>query len=755
MPGESARDTRKAVLVGNPNVGKSVIFRLLTGSYVLVSNFPGTTVEVSRGRLQLGGVDYEIVDTPGVNSLVPQSEDERVACEILLREKPDIIIQVADAKNMRRTLLITSQLAEFGIPMILVLNMIDEAEERGVEIDSAGLSKFFSIPVIETVAIYSRGRRQLLNAIQTASGTPRNPLKEMGAASAIVQSLGGLAAPALLSIEWLAEGDRELVRTLESSIGGKAFGQLIAWREKYRATRNGHPESEVAELRKNLLDRYVPMFKKKRESRFIEETGNGRKAWLMLLIAGLVLFGWNEIGSVLRARTPFSVTLDWVCTRVDAWLSGSLFGARLLRSLLLGDGSDGGFEFGLVPEAIHLLLFILPVIVPLGMLLSRSRAFVRELGILTRRASTGIPILIVVLVMLYEFVGYTGAQTLVGLIEEVLFGQHLVPLLQRLLPGGFISELLVGKYGVISMGLTYAIGIVMPVVGTFFIAFGLLEDSGYLPRLSILSDRLMRIMGLNGKAVLPMVLGFGCGTMATMSTRILSSKRERLIATFLLALGIPCSAQLGVMLGIAAGFSPAATFTVIGVVASQLLLVGFLSSRLIRGRPSEFIFEIPPIRVPQFKNVALKTWYRVMWYVKEAVPLFLIGTLLLFFLDTIHIYGSTLLSWMERGMAPLLSGLLHLPAEAAGIFLLGFLRRDYGAAGLYDLAMKGFLNGQQIVVALVVITLFVPCVASFLVIIKEQGMKRALAIVGFIVPFAVLVGAILSRILRTFDIQFY
>jgi ferrous iron transport protein B len=197
-----------------------------------------------------------------------------------------------------------------------------------------------------------------------------------------------------------------------------------------------------------------------------------------------------------------------------------------------------------------------------------------------------------VLGAVYEFVGYTGAQTLVGLIENVLFGEHLIPL-WNLLPSGFVSELIAGKYGIVSMGLTYAIGIVLPVVGTFFIAFGLLEDSGYLPRLSILSDRLMRLMGLNGKAVLPMVLGFGCVTMATMSTRILSSKRERLIATLLLALGIPCSAQLGVMLGIAAGLSQKAILVVIGVVASTSGGLPHDHS----GRPSEFIFEIPPIRI--------------------------------------------------------------------------------------------------------------------------------------------------------------
>ncbi len=172
-----ARGTaRKIVLVGNPNVGKSVIFRLLTGSYVMVSNFPGTTVEISRGRLQLGGVHYEVVDTPGIYSCVPQSEDEKVTCEILLREAPDLVIQVADAKNLRRTLLITSQLVEFGFPIVLVLNMMDEAEERGIAIDVNGLAELFAAPVVETVAIYSRGRKKLLQAIQEAR-RPVNPLR--------------------------------------------------------------------------------------------------------------------------------------------------------------------------------------------------------------------------------------------------------------------------------------------------------------------------------------------------------------------------------------------------------------------------------------------------------------------------------------------------------------------------------------------------------------------------------------------------
>ncbi len=752
MVSDSVSAQKKIVLVGNPNVGKSVIFRLLTGSYVFVSNFPGTTVEISRGKMQLGAVTYEVVDTPGINSLVAQSEDERVTCEILLQEKPDLIVQVADAKNLRRTLLITSQLVEFGIPMVLVLNMMDEAEERGVEINTRGLSDLFAIPLVETIAIYSKGRKQLLQAIQTAK-QPKDPCVNVLPASL---NLNGCTnrIPSALAVEWVSQGDQCFTSAIEDSFGRPAVSQLIESQESYRHERGRSLAKDLAESRERFIDGWVSSFKKRRQSQYLDKTGGEMpRVWLGLLAVGLVLFAWNEVGGLLKLPTPYTAAMRIVSEGQARWV-GTGSSPGFIQNVLLGQTSPGRYEFGLVPAAIHFLLFIAPVVVPFGFLLARNRNFVYELGILTRRASTGIPILVVVLLLVYEFVGFTGAQTLVGLLEKILFGQYLIPYLQKLLPSGFFAEMIAGKYGLASMGLSYAIGIVLPVVGTFFITFGLLEDSGYLPRLAILSDRVMRSMGLNGKATLPMVLGFGCCTMATMTTRILNSKKERLIATLLLALGIPCSAQLGVILGIAAGFSPNATLTVIGVVALQLVLVGYLSSLLISGQRSEFIFEIPPIRVPQLRNVALKTGYRIRWYLKEAVPLFLYGTLALFVMDKFHINGKSLLEWTEVALAPVLSGILHLPPQAAGVFVLGFLRRDYGAAGLFDMVRHGTLTTQQTVVSLIVITLFVPCLASFLVITKEQGLKKALAITGFIIPFAITVGGSVSWILRTFNIQF-
>jgi ferrous iron transport protein B len=290
---------------------------------------------------------------------------------------------------------------------------------------------------------------------------------------------------------------------------------------------------------------------------------------------------------------------------------------------------------------------------------------------------------------------------------------------------------------------------VLPIVGTFFLAFGLLEDSGYLPRLAIMSNRIFRLIGLNGKAILPMVLGLGCDTMATMTARILESRKERFIVTLLLALGVPCSAQLGVILGLANYVSLAGFAVVIVAVSGSMLLVGYLSSRFVPGAPSDFIFEIPPLRLPRLGNIVMKTWMRVVWFLREAIPLFLLGTLVLFLAAE-----SGLLALAERGLAPLLQGWLSLPVETTRVFILGFLRRDYGAAGLFALATADppALTVNQTVVALTVITLFVPCVANFLVIIKEQGLKRALAILGFITPFSFLVGGLVNWALRLLQI---
>jgi len=196
-------------------------------------------------------------------------------------------------------------------------------------------------------------------------------------------------------------------------------------------------------------------------------------------------------------------------------------------------------------------------------------------------------------------------------------------------------------------------------------------------------------------------------------------------------------------MAMAAGSSLAVALTVFGVVTLQLFIVGTAADRLIKGRATDFIIEIPPLRVPLAGNIWLKTIHRVSWFLREAVPLFLVGTLVLFLLDRA---GGVVM--MENIAKPVIQGLLGLPVESTVAFIVGFFRRDYGAAGLYDLFAQGKLTNNQVAVSMVVITLFVPCIAHFFVMIKERGVRTAFAIAGFILPFAVLVGALLNGFLR-------
>jgi ferrous iron transport protein B len=642
------------ILVGNPNVGKSVVFGTLTGRYVNVSNYPGTTVEITRGEARDRGTVYEIIDTPGVYSLLPMSEDERVTRDILMREPGARVLQVCDAKNMRRSLMITIQLAEMGVPLVLAVNMADEARERGVMPRLELLEERFGVPAIPTVAVRKKGTDRLL------------PLMAHPVAAAPRVRYGDRIEAAIDRMEALLPPD--------TPVGRRALAIMLLCGD----------------------DSLSP--------------------WLAESVPGHRVREMNEVRNRLIGEAGEDIAYQVNQTRL-AWID------RLLG------------ELGQEPAP------------PAG------RDLAQRFGSLAMDPVYGIPILAGVLLLAYGFVGVFGAGYLVDLFEEVLFGRWLVPAVawavDRVLPWPFVKDFLVGPYGMVSMALSYAIAIVLPIVGTFFLGFGILEDSGYLPRLAVMVDKVFKKIGCNGKAVLPMILGLGCDTMATLTTRILETRKERVIITLLLALGVPCSAQLGVILGMLASLGLAATVTWLALLLGVILLVGYLASKVIPGESSDFILEIPPIRWPQIGNLAVKTMARIEWYLREAVPLFLVGTLVLFVADRM---GWLLLA---RNVAePLIVGALDLPPQSTDAFLIGFLRRDYGAAGLYDMAKAGMLTNLQVVVSLITITLFIPCLANLLVIIKEHGPKVAVGMALFIFPFALLVGSAVNFGARWLGVRF-
>ena len=651
---------RKLLLVGNPNVGKSLLFTRLTKRYVTVSNYPGTTVEITSAEARFGEERREVIDTPGANDLVPRSDEERVTRDLLLDGEADVIV-VGDMSNARRALMLAIQVSEYGLPFILCLNMADEARRNGSEIDVAALGERIGVPVVATSALrgwnIERLKREALRPARPRIAVDYGPEIEAAVGRVCVAH----AASRGMALSMLAgEEGRNNIDTIRRDVE-----QQIAQPAGYAIARARHAAAEA------LLHG---------QTSNVRDSQRSAREWLgdlamhrvfgFVIVAAVLVAGWFFVGKIGAGILVDFVQRNVFEHHINVWA---------LRA------SDFLFRF--------------------------PHHHVITAGILTPAYTAG---------------NVSGAAS----------------------AARFAHDLLVGPYGVITMALTYAIAIVLPVVITFFIFFGVLEDSGYLPRLAVMLHRSFKRMGLNGKAVLPMVLGLGCDTMATLTTRILETKKERVIVTMLLALGVPCSAQLGVIMAMLAPLGWKASAVWLGITIGTIFLVGFLAAQLVKGEPADFILEIPPIRTPKLSNILIKVSARAEWYLKEAVPLFVIGTLLLYVLDAAH-----LLVKIQSLLSPLVVGGLGLPAEASTAFVVGFLRRDYGAAGLFAMERAGRLTANQTVIALVVITLFIPCIANFFVMVKERGARAGMAIAGFILVYSFAIGWLLRIACDLFQLR--
>jgi ferrous iron transport protein B len=644
------RDLPLVAIVGSPNVGKSVLFNRLTGAYVTVSNYPGTTVEVARGSGKLGEQKIGVVDTPGMYRLLPLTQEEQVARDILLTEKPTIVIHVVDAKNLDRMLPMTLQLIESGLPVVLAANLMDEADRMGVQIDLGALERILGIPVVGTALALGRGAQDLIRILMDR-----------------VKSKGDVLTNSIHIIDYHTQIEKA-VEHMESRLHGN-----------YR-----------------LSKRSISLLLLQRDP------------YVTNLVAQQEFSRLDEINDIIHtAEYSFVQPLTYVIAKDQREVS-----RRILFDVLN-----------------H----------PVG----RPHGFREKLSALMINPLTGLPILATALYLLYQFVGVIGAQKLVGFLENQVFGVYINPwvdaILAATIPWQTVRDLIGGEYGLITLGIRYAVALILPIVGTFFLIFSIIEDSGYLPRLALLIDRIFKKIGLNGRAVIPMVLGFGCDTMATIVTRTLETRRERFLSTLLLALAIPCSAQLGVMMGLMAA-NPLMMVFWIGIVAGVFMLVGLLAARLMPGEKPTFYMELPPLRLPTLTNVLIKTYTRLEWYFREVLPMFLIASVII---------------WLGKltGAFDVIVGLilpvirwLGLPDQAAVAFLFGFFRRDYGAAGLYDL--QTVMTNNQLLVAAITLTLFVPCIAQFSVTIKERGWKTALGISAFVFPFAFLIGGLVNWILN-------
>ncbi|MFC1908333.1 FeoB small GTPase domain-containing protein [Chloroflexota bacterium] len=565
---------KKILLMGNPNVGKSVIFSRLTGVHVIASNYPGTTVDYTDGFMKLGEETAEVIDVPGTYTLEPTSQAEEVALKML--DSGDIVINVIDATNLERNLNLTLQLMEKGIPMIVALNMWDDAGHRGIHINSSRLEELLGVPVIPTVAITGQGIKDLVENI------PRASSPELRARSH--------------DERWLTIGN--IIEQVQS-----ITHRHHTWRERLE-------DASVKPLTGTFI--------------------------AVLLLAGtffLIRFvGEGLIGYV------FDPLFETLWTPAILKLSGLLGGSGAIHTILLGNIVDG----------------------------------------------------------------------------EVAY---------------------IESFGLLTTGLYVPIAMVLPYIASFYLVLGLLEDTGYLPRLAILMDNIMHRLGLHGYAIIPTLLGLGCNVPAVMATRILESKRERFIAATLISIAVPCAALQAMIFGLVGerGFQYVAI--IYGTLFVVWIILGFILNRLVKGFSPELLIEIPPYRLPLWHIVLQKLLMRVYGFLKEALPIILAAVLVINILYTFGIFEA-----IANFTAPVVTDLLGLPKEAVTALVIGFLRKDVAVGMLAPLA----LTSGQLVVGCVVLAMFFPCIATFTVLLRELGVTSMLKATGIMIATALLVGGLLN-----------
>jgi ferrous iron transport protein B len=542
---------------------------------IIASNYPGTTVEFKKGRMRFDKQKAEVIDVPGAYSLEPTTKAEEVAVRML--KEGDVVIAIADSTNLERNLYLTLQLRERKVPMVVALNLWDEAKHKGIKIDVEKLEELLGIPVVPTVAVTGEGIKELVASIPTTASPSKT----------------------------LSDDER-----------------------------------------------------------------------------------WTEIGRIIKE-------VQQVTHRHHTTLE------------LLGDAS----------------------VKPL----------------------TGIPMAILVMLLTFGVVRFIGEGLISYLFDPIfeLYSPLALKLSEAIGPG-HVHDILIGKLiegeieyvesmGLLTTGLYVPFAMVLPYIFAFYLALGILEDSGYLPRLAVLIDTLMHRIGLHGLAIVPMMLGLGCNVPGALSTRVLETKKQRFIAATLMAIAVPCMAQLAMIFGLVGGLAGVKGLSIVFLTLFLVwITLGFLLKRAVRGECPEIFMEVPPYRAPSGLALLKKLWMRIRSFLTTAIPFVCLGVFIVNLL-----YSLGIIEAIGNLFAPLMTRWLGLPRDAVGALIIGFLRKDVAVGMLLPLG----LTPSQAIVASVVLTMYFPCVATFVILARELGAIDMLKSTGLMIASALLVGGLLNLLL--------
>ncbi len=557
----------KILLMGHPNVGKSAFFNRLTGANVIESNYPGTTVDYTKGYMRLGKIDVEVIDVPGTFSLEPKDKAEEVAVKMLQENRGAYVICVIDASKIERGLYLALEIIEEGYPVIIALNMWDVAMDKSIDIDATKLGEILGLPVVPTIAISGEG------------------------VSAVISSME--------NVEPIQVGD------------------------------------------------------------IIKRTG--------------------DTGHEVRLEPD------------ERW--------ALIEKI-----SEKTVRFG---EYKHTLK--------------------DAVGDLTVRPLTGIPVAIAVLYGFWSIFGSFAGLCTDGFLVKIFDG-HWLPWIQGVFPGGLgnwlyaimvdaghikngvlvASDNCFEAFGVLTSGLFVPIGVVLPAIFIFYLMLTLLEDIGYMPRLAVLIDTVLHKIGLHGYAIVPSILALGCNVPAVSATRILETKKQRFMMMTLLAIFIPCGAQIGIMQDVI----PSSIGFVMLYLFAGYFVFGFILNKVVPGKTPEVLMDVPPYQRPTLHNVGRKVWMRTSGFLRVAVPFVLLGSLIV---NILYLLGT--IDWLGNVLAPIFEGWFGVPRETAGPLVAAFLRKDLAVAQLSAIHMTKY----QMISAVVLVSIYFPCIATFAMMLKEGG----------------------------------
>lgn len=630
-------------LAGNANVGKSTIFNQLTGVDQEIGNWPGKTVERAEGLLQHRNRRIRVIDLPGIYSISALSTEEQVSREFIAHDHPDLVVNVVDASALERNLFFSLQLAELESPMLLAVNQMDLAAQKGIIIDVQRLSALLGVPVIPITAVQGKGIAELSDAI--------------------IDALSARPKPHVIP-----------------------YGR------------------EVEDRIRAIMDHLPPA-----------ENGYPPRWTAIKLLEGDTETVWDA-----RRRAPQALE--------EAQVSGAALEkihGEPAATVLSGE------RYHAAERIVEEVVRIHPTTVPAGNLTDRIDRIALHpvLGYL-------LLVLTISGLLIWTFVvGEWISEALTAFLAGIA---PIHPLVQ----GSAADVILNGAW----TGLVAALTLIIPYVIPFYLFLSLVEDSGFLTRFSLMVDRGMHKMGLHGKAIIPLVLGFGCTVPACFSCRIIESPKQKLLAAFLVTI-IPCSARTIVILGVVAAFVN--IWWALALYIFDFVLVvalGRIAFRVLPGESVGLIMEMPEYHVPHLPTIVSQTWQRTKSLIWIVLPAYILGTIVI-----TALYAIGLLEPINAVLAPVTVLLLGLPLMTGVVFVFGLIRKEMTLLALAALfgttVFSTVMTPVQLIVFALVTMLYVPCISTVIVLAREFGWRRAGAICLVEAGLAIALGAIAFRAL--------